>query len=81
MPPGAARARRPGVCTHRVLAWWAHETIARKAGLADAVMADLRECRRPASIRRDERLVYDYCVQLTLNHRVPDPRGRGLSWR
>jgi len=20
----------------------------------------------------DERLVYDYCVQLTLNHRVPD---------
>lgn len=36
-------------------------------------MADLRECRRPASMRRDERLVYDYCVQLTLNHRVPDP--------
>lgn len=52
--------------------WWAHETIARKAGLADAVMADLRACRRPAAMRQDERLVYDYCVQLTLNHRVPD---------
>lgn len=52
--------------------WWAHETIARKAGLADAVMADLRACRRPAAMRDDERLVYDYCVQLTLNHRVPD---------
>ncbi len=52
--------------------WWAHETIARRAGLSDAVMAELRQCRRPASMRDDERLVYDYCVQLTLNHRVPD---------
>lgn len=52
--------------------WWAHETIARKAGLADAVMAELRQCRRPSSMQQDERLVYDYCVQLTLNHRVPD---------
>lgn len=52
--------------------WWAHETIARRAGLADAVMADLRACRRPGAMRQDERLVYDYCVQLTLNHRVSD---------
>ena len=52
--------------------WWAHEVIARKAGLSDAVMAELRECQRPTSMQDDERLVYDYCVQLTLNHRVPD---------
>jgi len=52
--------------------WWAHETIARKAGLSDAVMNDLRACRRPASMQADEALVYDYCVQLSLNHRVPD---------
>jgi 4-carboxymuconolactone decarboxylase len=52
--------------------WWAHEPIARRAGLSDAVIADLRACRRPASMQDDERLVYDYCVQLTLNHRVPD---------
>lgn len=52
--------------------WWAHEVIARKAGLSDAVMAELRACQRPASMQDDERLVYDYCVQLTLNHRVPD---------
>ena len=52
--------------------WWAHEPIARKAGLSDAVMHDLRECRRPMAMHRDERLVYDFCVQLTLNHRVPD---------
>jgi len=52
--------------------WWAHETIARKAGLSDAVMNDLRACLRPTTMQDDERLVYDYCVQLTLNHRVPD---------
>lgn len=52
--------------------WWAHEPIARRAGLSDAVMADLKACRRPATMRDDEGLVYDFCVQLTLNHRVPD---------
>jgi 4-carboxymuconolactone decarboxylase len=52
--------------------WWAHEIIARKAGLSEAVMKDLRECRRPTSMQDDERLVYDYCIQLSLNHRVPD---------
>ncbi len=52
--------------------WWAHEPIARRAGLSDAVMADLRACRRPARMQDDERLVYDFCIQLSLNHRVPD---------
>ena len=52
--------------------WWAHEPIARRAGLSDAVMSDLRQCRRPAAMQDDERLVYDFCVQLSLNHQVPD---------
>jgi len=52
--------------------WWAHEVIARKAGLSEDVITDLRACRRPARMQEDERLVYDYCVQLSLNHRVPD---------
>jgi 4-carboxymuconolactone decarboxylase len=52
--------------------WWAHEPIARRAGLADAVMRDLQQCRRPTSMQEDERLVFDYCLQLGLNHRVPD---------
>ena len=52
--------------------WWAHETIARKAGLSDAVMKDLQLCKRPTTMQEDERLVYDYCIQLSLNHRVPD---------
>jgi 4-carboxymuconolactone decarboxylase len=52
--------------------WWAHEPIARKAGLSDAVMRDLQQCQRPASMQADERLVYDFCIHLSLNHRVPD---------
>ena len=52
--------------------WWAHEIIARKAGLSDAIMKDLQNCKRPAAMQDDERLVYDYCIQLSLNHRVPD---------
>jgi 4-carboxymuconolactone decarboxylase len=52
--------------------WWAHETIARRAGLPDALMRELQGCQRPTSMQEDERLVYDYCTQLTLNHRVSD---------
>ena len=52
--------------------WWAHERIARKAGLSDAVMRDLQQAQRPRQMQADERLVYDYCVQLSLNHRVSD---------
>ena len=52
--------------------WWAHERIARKAGLSEVVMSSLRECRRPDGMQPDEALVYDFCVQLSLNHRVPD---------
>jgi 4-carboxymuconolactone decarboxylase len=52
--------------------WWAHEPIARRAGLSDAVMAELRQCDRPSGLQPDEALVFDYTVQLTLNHRVPD---------
>ena len=52
--------------------WWAHEIIARRAGLFDGVMRELRQCQRPSTMQDDERLVYDYCTQLTLNHRVSD---------
>jgi 4-carboxymuconolactone decarboxylase len=52
--------------------WWAHETIARRAGLPDALMRELQSCQRPTVMKDDERLVYDYCTQLTLNHRVSD---------
>ena len=59
--------------------WWAHEPIARRAGLSDAVIDQLRRCQRPVDMQDDEALVYDYCVQLTLNHRVPDARRQAVE--
>ncbi len=52
--------------------WWAHAPIAQRAGLSDSVIEQLRQCHKPENMQADEALVYDYCVQLTLNQRVPD---------
>lgn len=52
--------------------WWAHAPIAQRAGLSVDVIEQLRQCKKPQDMQADESLVYDYCVQLTLNHRVSD---------
>jgi 4-carboxymuconolactone decarboxylase len=52
--------------------WWAHAPIAQRAGLSTEVIEQLRHCNKPQGMQADETLVYDYCVQLTLNHRVSD---------
>jgi 4-carboxymuconolactone decarboxylase len=52
--------------------WWAHDPIAQKAGLSPAIIEQLRQCQRPSGMQDDEALVYDFCIQLSLNHRVPD---------
>lgn len=52
--------------------WWAHGPIAQRAGLSPDIIEQLRLCRRPQGMQADESLVYDFCVQLSLNHRVPD---------
>ena len=52
--------------------WWAHDPIAQKAGLSAAIIEQLRQCQRPQGMQDDEALVYDFCIQLSLNHRVPD---------
>jgi 4-carboxymuconolactone decarboxylase len=52
--------------------WWAHAPIAQRAGLSAEVIEQLRHCNMPQGMQADEALVYDYCVQLTLNHRVSD---------
>jgi hypothetical protein len=56
--------------------WWAHEPIARKAGLSDALMRELQQCRRPAAMREDENLGYDYCVAA---HAQPPVAGRAVA--
>lgn len=52
--------------------WWAHYTIALKCGLRAALADTLREGRRPVGMDEDERAVFDYCVQLSLDNRVSD---------
>ena len=52
--------------------WWAHEPIAIRAGLPQHIADDLRQCQRPQSMYETQALVYDFCIQLTLNHQVND---------
>ena len=52
--------------------WFAHETLAREAGLDEAVVADIHAGRRPASMQADENIVYDFCTELRERRRVSD---------
>jgi 4-carboxymuconolactone decarboxylase len=52
--------------------WYAHYPLAIKAGLSEAVAADLKEGRRPAAMRTDEAAVYDFCIELSTKHEVSD---------
>jgi 4-carboxymuconolactone decarboxylase len=44
--------------------WAVHVPLGRKAGLAEALIAALAERRRPAGMREDEEIVYDFCDEL-----------------
>ena len=44
--------------------WYAHKPLAIKGGLAESVAEDLAQNRRPANMKPDEELVYDYCTAL-----------------
>ena len=52
--------------------WYAHYPLAIKAGLSEAVAADLKEGKRPASMQPDEAAVYDLCMELATKHTVSD---------
>ena len=52
--------------------WKAHHPLAIKAGLSEAVAADLLQGRRPASMAADEAVVYDLCVELSTQHDLSD---------
>jgi 4-carboxymuconolactone decarboxylase len=52
--------------------WWAHEPLARKAGLSDAIIADIREGKRPGAMQPDEAVVYDVVTQLLNKRQLPD---------
>jgi 4-carboxymuconolactone decarboxylase len=52
--------------------WWAHDRLATKAGLSEAVMADLAQGRRPEAMQPDEAIVFDFCTELHRTHFVSD---------
>jgi 4-carboxymuconolactone decarboxylase len=52
--------------------WYAHEKIARKAGIGDAVIAAIAARRAPVFGRDDEQAIYDFCQAYYRDHRVDD---------
>ena len=50
--------------------WVAHYPLAIKAGLSESVAADLNAGKRPRSMRPDEAVVYDFCMELSTKHYV-----------
>ncbi len=52
--------------------WWAHHGYAKKAGLSEAVMADLAQGKRPEGMQPDEAVVYDFCTEMHRTHVVSD---------
>jgi 4-carboxymuconolactone decarboxylase len=52
--------------------WWAHEPLARKAGLPDAVIEAIRLGQRPAAMQPDEAIVYDVVTELLNKRQLPD---------
>jgi 4-carboxymuconolactone decarboxylase len=52
--------------------WWAHEPLARKAGLSDAIIGDIRDGKRPGSMQPDEAIVYDVVTELLNKRQLSD---------
>ncbi|HXZ37719.1 MAG TPA: carboxymuconolactone decarboxylase family protein [Thermodesulfobacteriota bacterium] len=53
--------------------WFAHRPLAIKAGLTESIAEDLAQNKRPANMRPDEELVYEFCTTLHRQHFVGDP--------
>ena len=52
--------------------WYAHAPLAIKAGLSPEIVADLKAQKRPANMKDDEAIVYDFVMELSTKHRVSD---------
>ncbi len=52
--------------------WFAHVPIALKAGLSQSIVDDLKQKKRPAGMKDDEAIVYDFCTELAATHQVSD---------
>jgi 4-carboxymuconolactone decarboxylase len=52
--------------------WYMHYPIARTEGVSADLLAELREGKRPASMKPDETAVYEFATELLRNHKVGD---------
>ena len=52
--------------------WYAHKPLAIKGGLAESIAEDLAQNKRPANMKPDEELVYDFCTTLHRDHFVDE---------
>lgn len=59
--------------------WIAHHPLALKAGLDPAVAEDLRQGRRPASMKDDEAAIYQFCTELHETKRVSDATFKAVA--
>jgi len=53
-------------------AWYVHRRAAERAGLSEAVIAAVRDGRRPPAMEPDVAAVYDFCNELLTSKRVSD---------
>jgi 4-carboxymuconolactone decarboxylase len=52
--------------------WYAHQSIAVKAGIKPEITEAIADGRRPAGMSEDEETVYDFSIELHRNKRVSD---------
>jgi 4-carboxymuconolactone decarboxylase len=52
--------------------WFAHAPLAIKAGLSPEVVAELKANKRPATMKPDEAVVYDFVTELSTSRQVSD---------
>ena len=58
--------------------WFVHQPLALKAGLAREVADDLARGVRPAAMKDDEAIVYQFCKELHETKRVSDPAYKAM---
>lgn len=52
--------------------WFAHAPLAAKAGLSPAIIAELKQGKRPSGMAEDEAVTYDFVTELTTTRKVSD---------
>ena len=52
--------------------WYAHGPLAKKAGLSDQIIADLKASKRPSGMSPEEEVTYDFVTTLSAKHEVSD---------